>query len=270
MLDPFKTCPFYVLGLLPCATTDEITRRWRTLMKEHHPDKTHDTDVSNLRAQVYNDAKERALSKHDGFPYKIARMGLSLLNAEQMRQMEEDALRTGKLFETMWSEPDRIARMQAANDKAEQDRVQALRVENDRQEAERMEKIRAENDAAENARLQSIREHHDALSSSQHTPNPADLKRKHVKVWHGKEVQETTKRIHDFVDNHVVLDSTSAITCRDMLLAFKTKYPADVSVQNMFFRTFSQRMKARYANQDFATGTFRGQRAYKGISLRSD
>ena len=60
MSNPFKQCPFHLLGISARATTEDVLKKWKKLMLENHPDKNsseHATDKS----KVLNDAKDRAL-----------------------------------------------------------------------------------------------------------------------------------------------------------------------------------------------------------------
>jgi DnaJ-class molecular chaperone len=64
MSNPYKQCLFLVLGIQKTATKEEISKRWRKLCLQLHPDKNQSEEASE-RTKIINDAKERAIEECD-------------------------------------------------------------------------------------------------------------------------------------------------------------------------------------------------------------
>ena len=63
-----EECPFKILGLELSASKEEIDKKWKSMVREVHPDKTvgkPDAHLSKERTQILNNARKQALEMHD-------------------------------------------------------------------------------------------------------------------------------------------------------------------------------------------------------------
>ena len=169
-----QQCPFMLLGIRPGANKIEITKAWRGQMLATHPDH-HGGDAALARAQLLNDAKDRALARvectyesqlsmmiaqrqqaeadHRFMLQKIERDRL-----EQVRKKEESkalklrvaAQKKQATREAAQAKKDTEAALKKAKEEvyAENQRVQALKVKKEKEEAE----LKAKKDAEQKAK----------------------------------------------------------------------------------------------------------------------
>lgn len=161
MLDPFKECPYLILGLPLFVRKDAIVDKWRVLILSNHPDKNHASDISTMKAQILNSAKERALLKYNAPEIKYAVDLAARISDEETEQMWTEAEEKRVVYESLWMEQRRAGQQREANDKAEIERMDKISTENDLCETQRIEKARMENDLAETLRIDKVQTEND-------------------------------------------------------------------------------------------------------------
>jgi hypothetical protein len=114
MLDPFTECPFLLLGLPPTASEPEITAKWKTLMRDNHPDKHGGCTLSNLKTQILNDAKQRATQKIGTSAHEFATSMARFLNLDAATARSE-AEHKRVLYEALWVEQERMKKARPAS-----------------------------------------------------------------------------------------------------------------------------------------------------------
>jgi hypothetical protein len=114
MLDPFKECPYLLLGLPTFACKEEITSKWKELMLVNHPDKDTNSETSTVFTQVLNGAKERALAQGatSGRPRDKEETARLFTEAERKRvlygmlwmaDMRDDVVKAERRHKRVWN-----------------------------------------------------------------------------------------------------------------------------------------------------------------------
>jgi hypothetical protein len=81
-LDPFTDCPFGILGLPEYSTEGEVIQKWKKLVLNEHPDKNEASEISTKKTQIYNDAKQRAVSMIASGNRNLAQTASSIFDDE--------------------------------------------------------------------------------------------------------------------------------------------------------------------------------------------
>ena len=176
MLDPFKENPFLVLGLPTYADQASVIKRWKILTKDSHPDKNaEEAEINTIRTQVFNSARDRALSNLQSSAAELAAAHYATLSEEAQQHIIQEAKQIGVVYETVWIEERWAGRQRAKNIQLENERVAQVRAENDKKEKDRIETIhreaaridakRAENDAEEDERIEAKRAENDRIEA---------------------------------------------------------------------------------------------------------
>ena len=143
MSDPFKQCPYLLLGLPETATMNEILKKWRMLVFQTHPDKNISNQATE-KTKILNDAKDRAIkdcqTREECRKRKDENDRLRKDEDEKRkRKGEEDRRRREKEDRLCKEEFERMRR------KIEEDeRVRTSKVERMRRQLEEMERVRKE------------------------------------------------------------------------------------------------------------------------------
>ena len=176
MLDPFKENPFLVLGLPTYADQASVIKRWKILTKDSHPDKNaEEAEINTIRTQVFNSARDRALSNLQSSAAELAAAHYATLSEEAQQHIIQEAKQIGVVYETVWIEERWAGRQRAKNIQIENERDAQVRAENDKKEKDRIETIhreaarieakRAENDAEEDERIEAKRAENDRIEA---------------------------------------------------------------------------------------------------------
>ena len=298
MLDPFKDCPYVILGVPPFAHRDTIISEWKKHVLNNHPDKNDGSEISNLKTQIINCAKERALSQYDSFERRYASRLVREMNEAQIKVLWNEAEQKGKFYETLWMEQRRAGQQRELNDKAEYERIEKLRAKNNTDEEARMSTLRAANDMAEDQRMQRVREENDRAENvrleeikeqrlnvelqsvtveekdgtaemtmdDQKDNVGAGKRRMHRRMCESDKIKG---RVEQFVKERIAAKEGVFLSCKEIFTEFNQHSGIDKLYESVFYRQLKSVMAAVFHGATNETVVYRGNRGYRGICFRA-
>jgi hypothetical protein len=261
MLNPFKDCPYLILGLPPDVNDQAVKDKWKQLCREIHPDKNiGGEEAAKLRMQLVNDARDQALARKGSAD---SRFGTADRD-EIMREAEQRR----KLYETLWIEQTLTGYRKKENDRLEAERVKQIERDNNTREETRIRTMRADNDAAEAARVKRQREANDAMLEKELKKARIERNRKPTNVWKSDRFVQMTKDVDDFVTSRIKPSADSFVSCKELFARFSALHPeAD---RNFVYRCLASTIEHHHPGAKASITTRKGERSYKGFCVDNE
>ena len=256
MLDPFKECPYLLLGLPPFATVDDINRKWKELVLINHPDKQNGSAISTVHTQALNCAKDRALEEVCSYAAVYARLKAPVDDEERGEEFARaDAKRV--LYERLWTE-----QVLGAGEREKSNAVEKVR----------MDAVRAANDAAESARMEAVRAANDARMRAENMGTERVVKkrrREHKKVWDTDEYKDLAVLVREFVQEKTEVQAEQYTSGQEFLRVFTEMHGMQDVDANFFYRKLKEAVGNVYSNTSVSAARKTGVMGYVGIRVRA-